>query len=76
VSKKSWLKGALCQQIISRKVNKLLVKLMLNLEKSHFGNGVLRKLVEIFLKYFVFRNILKNIYFYFKKIIFNIKILK
>ena len=49
---------------------------MLNLEKSHFGNGVLRKLVEIFLKYFVFRNILKYIYFYFKKIIFNIKILK
>jgi hypothetical protein len=65
VSRKSWVKGALSQQIISRKVNKLLVKLMLNLEKSHFGNGVLRKLVEIFLKYFVFRNILKNIYFYF-----------
>ena len=72
MSKKSWLKGALCQQIISRKVNKLLVKLMLNLEKSHFGNGVLRKLVEIFLKYFVFRNILKKIYIFILKKLFLI----
>ena len=72
MSRKSWLKGALCQQIISRKVNKLLVKLMLNLEKSHFGNGVLRKLVEIFLKYFVFRNILKKIYIFILKKLFLI----
>jgi len=45
---------------------------MLNLEKSHFGNGVLRKLVEIFLKYFVFRNILKKIYIFILKKLFLI----